>query len=203
MELLYSPRSPYVRKVLVCAIELGVDDRLTLRRVHVASATLSPEVMLHNPLNKIPVLIQENGNAVLDSTEICRHLMREAGPTAVKLEPEDASGQALSARWQILGNGVAENLLLQAIELNRPAALVSQPHLDAYASKCDATLSTLERELSPRDPGDICMGRIAIGCALGYMDFRFGPAWRVRFPVLARWYDVFSSRESFVRTTHT
>jgi glutathione S-transferase len=99
-------------------------------------------------------------------------------------------------RWQALGDGMLDFLLLWRNELTRPAQ--SEPHLSTYRTKRAKALASLDAEAGALARTPWCIGHIAIGCALSYIDFRFaGDAWRETHPRLAAWYATIAARPSF------
>ena len=88
--------------------------------------------------------------------------------------------------------------ILRLGEQYRAAALQSESQLATYRLKIGSGLDRLEAEgLS----GGADIGHIAIGCALGYLDFRFADHdWRSRHPKLAKWYATFSKLPSMKAT---
>src|SRR4029077_14706516 len=106
MTLLWSSRSPFVRKVMVAAHETGLFRRLDTKRVVVAANKPNPEVMAANPLNKIPTLILADGTALYDSRVICEFFdTLHAGPPLV---PTAQSCRWQALRLQALGDGLME-----------------------------------------------------------------------------------------------
>lgn len=198
MKLHWSPRSPYVRKVMITAHELGIADRIetvrTVVRMDTPNATLLPD----NPLSKIPTLVLPDGSALFDSLTICEYLDDLAGGS---LFP-----RAGAARWRVLtlhslGQGLIDLLIYWRNERDKPAERQTQALLDSYAIKAEATLDRLESlsaELRER-PFAIC--HIAIGVALSYLDFRFAHLlWRDGRPALAAWHAEFEARPSLRAT---
>jgi len=201
MKLLYSSRSPFTRKVMAFAHEAGLVDRLELERVVTGAAKPNPVVMAHNPLNKIPTLILGSGEAIFDSRVICEYL--DGLHNGAKLFPTDAARRRQSLRWQALGDGLMDNLVLRMVEKIRLPGQQSQTHADAYLLKTAAALDMLERESSMLLHERPCIGAIALGSALGYMDFRFfDDGWREGRTGLAAWYAALSARPSFADTIH-
>ena len=74
MTLHWSPRSPYVRKVMITAHELGLADRLQTVRTVVGGTEPHRALMTQNPLGKIPTLVLEDGTVIFDSPVICAYL---------------------------------------------------------------------------------------------------------------------------------
>src|SRR5262245_26069769 len=142
MKLHWSPRSPFVRKVMIVAHELKLVDRIEC--VRTVAATTKPHLALmeDNPLSKIPTLVLDDGTVLYDSPVICEYLDNlHAGP---KLIPLDLKERMVALRRQALGDGFLDFLLLLRNEGER--AHPSDVHLSAYTTKRAAVLSALERE---------------------------------------------------------
>lgn len=196
MKLHWSPKSPYVRKVMVCAHELGLLPRLELVRSVAAMLKPNPAIMADNPLSKIPTLVREDGSTLFDSVVICEYL-NELGGGALFPQQGEAKWQAL--RWHALGDGLLDALILWRNERERELPL--QPLLDAFELKTRASLELLDAEAQALAQTPLSIGSIAIGCALGYLDYRFGSfGWREQAPRLAAWYAMLSQRPSFQAT---
>lgn len=195
MKLHWSPRSPYVRKVLVCAHELGLFDQLQMQRSVAAMLTPNPNLMLDNPLSKIPTLVLEDGSTLFDSVVICEYLDALAQGN---LFPRGAARWP-ALRWHALGDGLLDALILWRNEREREQPL--QPLLDAFAHKTRATLALLDAESALLGAADFSIGHIGVGCALGYIDYRFSQLhWREAAPRLAEWFARLQQRPSFART---
>jgi glutathione S-transferase len=138
-----------------------------------------------------------DGAVLQDSRVICEYL--DALDGAPVLFP------AGPARWSALRRqALADGLLDLAVawrgERNRDAGRQSRAHLDAYRAKACATLDRLDGE-APRGDVPIDIGWITIGCALGYLDFRFADLyWRAGRPSLAGWFSGFARRSSMRAT---
>ena len=194
MTLHWSPRSPFVRKVMVVAHELGLVDRLDCVRTVAATTQPHDGLMRDNPLSKIPTLVLADGTVIYDSPVICEYFDGlHDGP---KLFPTAMPERLTALRWQALGDGMLDFLLLWRNELTRPAQ--SEPHLSTYRVKQAKALESLEAESGALARSPYCIGHIAIGCALSYIDFRFaGDAWRETHPGLAAWHATIAARPSF------
>lgn len=196
MRLHWSPKSPYVRKVMVCAHELDVLPQLELVRSVAAMLKPNERLMQDNPLSKIPTLVLDNGMTLFDSGVICEYLDDIAGGTLFPRHPH-TRWQAL--RWQALGNGLLDALILWRNERERDVALA--PLMDAFALKTEACLQQLEAETADLADTPLSIGHIAIGCALGYIDYRFDTLnWRASAPRLAAWHHRLCERPSFQAT---
>jgi glutathione S-transferase len=196
MKLHWSPRSPYVRKVMIAAHEMGLQDPLDCVRTVVGGTQPHLELMRINPLGKIPTLEADDGTVVYDSFVIIAYLdALHAGP---KLIPGGTAGLT-ALRRHALGNGMLDMALAAVGERFRPAERQSEPHLALWHLKLRTCVDALEQEAEPlaRDHFDI--GHLAIGVALAYLDFRFdSEKWRDRHPKLAAWHATFNARPSVV-----
>lgn len=198
MKLHWSPRSPFVRKVMVAAHELGLAERLRTVRTVVRMGKPNDALLPENPLSKIPTLVLDDGRVLFDSLTIIEYLDALAG--GGRLVP------AGEARWEALtrhalGNGLLDLLILWRNERDKPAERRTGEWLDSFAAKTGATLDHLERDAPRLAEGPFGIGQIAIGCALSYLDFRFPDLpWREGRPALAGWHERFAARPS-VRAT--
>jgi glutathione S-transferase len=193
MKLFFSPTSPYVRKCLAAAHELGLAGRIELLPSKASPVLGDASIAPHNPLGKVPTLITDDGQALYDSRVICEYLDALAGGI---LFPQ---GQA---RWnaltlQALGDGMLDaSLLARYEEALRPEALRWADWRSGQIDKVRAALRTLESGTPPLDD-TVHIGSIAVGCALWYLDLRFADlAWREQAPTLAQWWAGFGSRPS-------
>jgi glutathione S-transferase len=193
MRLHWSPKSPYVRKVMICAHELGLADRLELVRSVAAMLKPNDRLMLDNPLSKIPTLVLEDGFALFDSVVICEYLDTLA---AGSLFPASGSDKWQALRWHALGDGLLDLLILWRNERERQVPLPAL--IDAFDVKTRASLKQLDDEAQALNETPLSIGHIAVACALGYLDYRFDNfGWRAVAPRLAEWYDETRARSSF------
>ena len=196
MKLLWSSRSPFVRKVVVVAHELGIADRILLDRVNVTGKETNAEVMRLNPLNKIPTLVLDDGSIMIDSPVIAEYLDETYG------KGELFSRHAAN-RWQIrrlhaLGDGIMNYNISRLGEKGR-GEQASPEFMAAWLAKTTAVLDTLEQETDSLAP--LTIGSIAVAVALAHLDFRFADdAWRNGRPQLAAWYATFARRPSMQQT---
>ncbi|MNX89415.1 putative GST-like protein YibF [compost metagenome] len=198
MKLHWSPRSPFVRKVMIVLYEAGIEDRVVLVRTPVAMDKPNLDLVPDNPLIKLPTLVLDDGTAVYDSRVICAYL---DGITGCGLLPAEPKARLLAERRQALGDGFLDALLLFRQERNKPVEKQTTAWLDAFALKTDAVLAALEAEAPALEAGSFDLGLIAIGCALSYMDYRFPDLdWREGHPALAAWHRRFAARPSVMRS---
>jgi len=196
MKLHWSPKSPYVRKVMICAHELGLTPRLELVRSVAAMLKPNPAIMADNPLSKIPTLVREGGGTLFDSVVICEYLNDLAGGL---LFPQEGEAKWQALRWHAFGDGLLDALILWRNEREREAPL--QPLVDAFELKVRGCLRLLDEEAQALGQAPLSIGSITIGCALGYLDYRFSSfAWREQAPRLAAWYATLQARPSFKAT---
>jgi glutathione S-transferase len=199
MRLHWSSRSPFVRKVMVVAHEAGLADRIERIPTVVALTRQDSSVMRRNPLGKIPTLLLEDGRTLYDSVVICEYLDGLGGTPL--LFPAAGPARIDSLRRHALGNGAMDFLLLWRGELGRTAP--DQRILDGFKAKSAAVLAALEAEAPELSAGALDIGRVAIGCALSYLDFRWSEAgWRAAHPALAAWHAGFAARPSVRATEH-
>lgn len=199
MRLYWSSRSPFARKAMIAAHEVGVAERLELVPVVVALAQPNAVVMAHNPLNKIPTLITDDGTALFDSGVICEYLDSLASPP--RLFPSAPAARFPALRWHALGTGLLDALILWRSERMRPTGQRSGGVLDALGRKTEASLALLEREADTLAAAPVAIGHVALGAALGYLDFRFADLpWRAGRPHLAAWFATFDARPSMRAT---
>jgi len=195
MTLHWSPRSPFVRKVMIVAHEVGIADRLACVRTVVGGTKPHLELMRENPLGKLPTLVLADGTVLYDSSVIAEYFDGlHAGP---RMFPAGGSERLTALRRDALGSGMLDVLLQWLAERLRPAERVSQPHMDLWRLKIRACVDALEREAEELAATPFGIGHIAIGVALGYLDFRFAAEkWREGHPRLARWHREFDRRPS-------
>jgi len=196
MKLHWSPRSPYVRKVMICAHELGLVPRLELVRSVAAMLKPNEELMRDNPLSKIPTLVLEDGTTLFDSVVICEYLDALGEGS---LFPAGGMDKWYALRWHAFGDGLLDALILWRNERERQVPLPAL--LDAFELKVRASLQQLDREAEALEKAPFGIGHVAVGCALGYLDFRFDAfGWRGQAPRLAQWQARLAQRPSFQAT---
>jgi glutathione S-transferase len=199
MKLHWSPRSPFVRKVMIVAHETGVAGKLECVRTVAATIKPHPELMIDNPLSKIPTLVLGDGTVLYDSPVICEYFDGlHDGP---KLFPAAPRERMTALRRQALGDGWLDALILWRAEVMRPAGQQSPQYLASFATRTDATLAALEREAAELQASAFSIGHVAIGCALAYLDFRYADRqWRKGHPRLAAWHASFVARPAVQAT---
>jgi glutathione S-transferase len=193
MILHWSPRSPYVRKVMIAIAELGLQDRVRTVRTVAGGTVPHLELMKINPLGKIPTLELPDGGVLYDSPVILEYLdSLHVGP---KLFPAALPERLVALRRHALGQGMLDAALALLGEGFRPAERQSRPHMDLWRGKLVASVDALEQEAAALAASGFTVGHLAIGVALGYLDFRFSSmAWRDGHAALAAWHEAFNAR---------
>lgn len=201
MKLLYAPTSPYVRKVMVCAHLTGQAGRIQWLDSAAHPIRRDARIAAHNPLAKVPTLILDDGQALYDSRVICEYLASATGNGHLFPAAGAARWQALTR--QALGDGLLDAALLARYEHTaRPADRQWNDWRDAQLLKVGASLDAIEA-LAPQLAGERpTIGEVSIGCALGYLDFRFPELqWRDNHPLAAEWFGAFHALPAMQATT--
>jgi glutathione S-transferase len=199
MKLRYSPASPYVRKVMVVAIEAGLDKKIEKVPAQVVPVNTTNEVSAENPLMKIPALTTDDGMVLYDSPVICEYL--DSLHSGAKLFPAPGPARWNAIRQQALGDGILDAALLNRYEtVLRPEALRWADWSQGQLAKVRHGVAALEAEVAQLS-GPVTIGQVTAGCALGYLDFRYpDEGWKARHPKLAAWYQDFAKRPSMQQT---
>lgn len=201
MKLHWSSRSPFVRKVMIFAHECGLAGRIECVRTVVAMNKPNIDLLKTNPLGKIPTLVRDDGSALYDSTVICEYL--DSLHDGRRLFPASGEARWTALRRHALGNNLMDNLMLWRNELLRLQQQQSPETLAAFELKVRNAVAALDIEADALEAAPVDIGHVAIGCALGYADFRFGHLqWRSGHDRIARWQDEFAQRPSMRNTAH-
>ncbi|TNF62636.1 MAG: glutathione S-transferase [Burkholderiales bacterium] len=204
MKLIGAITSPYVRKVRIVMAEKKLEYRFVQEDVWSAETQIGTS----NPLGKVPCLVMEGGEAVFDSRVIVEYL--DTLSPVGKLIPASGRERAEVKTWEALADGLLDASILARLEATWPgrsAEQRSQAWIDRQMLKINAALRSMSQGLGDKP---FCSGihfslsDVAVGCALGYLDFRF-PAidWRGSYPNLVRLSDKLALRQSFVDTLPT
>jgi glutathione S-transferase len=195
MTLHWSPRSPFVRKVMIAAHEMGLQSQITCVRTVVAPTKVNEALLHDNPLGKLPTLVLEDGSSLFDSRVILEYLDTKVGE--LRLFPQTMAERCIALRNQALGDGIMDFALLWLIERQRGEGMQSQPLITAFRIKLAASLTRMERDIRLLTERAFDIGHVTLGTALGYLDFRFpGEPWRTDHPALAAWHAAFVQRPS-------
>jgi glutathione S-transferase len=197
MKLHWSPRSPFVRKVMVAAHELGLAERIHTVRTVVAMAKPALELLPENPLGKIPTLVLEDGTVLYDSLVIVEYLDSLAG--GGRLVPREGMARFTELRRHALANGLLDLLILWRNERDKPHP--HAPLLDAFTVKAASALGAIDAEIDAIAATPVGIAQITLAIAGDYMDFRFADlGWRDRAPRFAAWQARLRERPSMQAT---
>jgi glutathione S-transferase len=194
VKLYTNDASPFARKCRVLAHELGIKLEL-----EITTARDDDNLRRINPLKKIPTLILDDGSVLFDSRVICEYLNDLGGG---KFFPHSLlhgnRGLWRALMLQALGDGIMDAAVACRYEVIQPAEKQNADFIARYKATIAAGLDALERVTFPEDP---TIGEIAVGCALGYLDFRYGGlGWRASRPKLAAWFETFEKYPSMIAT---
>jgi glutathione S-transferase len=201
MKLIGAVTSPYVRKVRVVMAEKKLDYQFVQEDVWSAETTIAES----NPLGKVPCLVMEGGEALFDSRVVVEYL--DTLSPVGKLIPAVGRERAEVKTWEALADGVCDAAILARLEANwagRKKAERSQAWIDRQLAKVNGSVEAMSKGLGDKP---FCAGihlslaDIAVGCALGYLDFRFPDIdWRTPYPNLEKLYAKLEQRQSFIDT---
>lgn len=199
MRLRWSTRSPFVRKVMVTAHEMGLVDRLELVPTTVVMGKPHLDLMRTNPLGRIPTLETDDGQILYDSVVICEYLdTLHKGESFFPRDPQH--------RWRVLSRhalatGMLETLVLWRNESIQPEPQRSAEFLSAFELKIRTAVPALEQDVAVLSSTPIDISHVTVACTLGYIDFRFPDfGWRKGHDRLTAWYDTFLKRPSMQAT---
>ena len=200
MKLVYSPPSPFVRKVTTLIYHANLNDRIELINVKTTALSVAEEARSANPLGKIPVMILEDGKAIFDSRVITRYLDDFAGSN---LYPQDKIYDILTL--EALADGIMESAVSITYESKlRPQNEQSPSWMEAQWSKVLHAIKALDDGQFQAMDSEMNMGQIAVACALGYLDFRHNARqWRSGHSDLASWNDKMMKLPAIIKTIPT
>jgi glutathione S-transferase len=201
MKLIGSPTSPYVRKVCIVMAEKKLDYRMVAEDVWSANTTIHAS----NPLGKVPCLVLEGGEALFDSRVIVEYL--DTLSPVGKLIPTNGRERAEVKTWEALSDGLLDAALLARMEAvwpHRPPEQRSQAWIDRQLHKISEALRAMSQGLAEKpycSGAHLSLSDIAVGCALGYLDFRFPHIqWRSAHPNLDKLHEKLLQRQSFIES---
>lgn len=198
LKLIYSPTSPYARKVRVVLAEKKIE----CQPVEMSPWAADTRVPQFNPLGKIPVLMLDDDTALYDSRVIVEYL-DNVSPVA-RLIPEPARQRIVVRRWEALADGMCDAAIGIVLERKRASKQQSAEYVERQQHKLAAGLAEMSRELGERawcNGEAYSLADIAAGCLLGYLDLRHpDTGWRERYANLAKHADKLGKRVSFADT---
>ena len=198
MKLHYSAASPFVRKVMICAIELGLESKIEKLAAAAHPVNRDGAIVASNPLGQVPTFFADDGTVLYDSRVICEYLDALGG---AKLFPPAGPARWTALVEQSLADGLLDAALLTRYErVARPEALKWADWETGQLDKIRCALDKLEASTAGFG-ARLDIGTITIACALGYLDFRFPELdWRAGRKALAGWFEGFSTRPSVAAT---
>ena len=193
-QLISATPSPYARKVRIALAEKGLPFEL-LTEVPWDSTTTTPR---YNPLEKLPILLLDDGTSVYESSYILQYL--ELKHPQVPLVPKDIDGHLAARKLEVLCDGVCDAVVLSLFEKMR-AGGASPEWLARQRRKIVGGMAEMARLVGQRQwaVGEtFSLGDIAVGTAAGYVSLRYPDfQWRTPHPDLARFSDRLAQRQSF------
>jgi glutathione S-transferase len=188
-----------VRKVMVCAHELGIAGRIEKEYTLVSLRQVNAQMLRVNPVGRIPALVTDDGSVLYDSVVICEYLDVTYGDGA--LFPCVAPARWDALRRHALADALLETLVLWRDETSRPPAQQSHDIHEAFQRKVSSALEAAEQQAERPGASVPDIGDITLGVALAYLDFRYATLpWRDRHPRLAHAYAQFGERPSMQAT---
>ena len=198
MKLLYQTHSPFARKALVLAHEVGIAGGIEVIHQETSPTRGNETVFAENPLGKVPVLVRPGLPAIFDSDVICAYF--DSLHEGRRLIPPGGESRWRALRQQALAQGLAETgIALRWETVRRPQALRYPPLRDGYIDKLARACDWLERALDVAEP--IHLGHIALATCLSWLEFRELADFRGKCPRLTGWLDEFQARPSMRATT--
>ncbi|KAA0892737.1 glutathione S-transferase [Pusillimonas sp. ANT_WB101] len=199
MKMFYAATSPFARKCMVVAHETGLADRIEKLPGAAHPVNTDANIVAVNPLGQVPTFITDDGQALFDSRVICEYL-DELGQGAMFPRTGAARWRALTE--QSLADGILDAAILARYEgAARPEEFQWSGWTQAQMKKIHEALDYFEKNAETYVDGRVDIGVITLGCALGYLDFRFAhDDWRATRPKLSAWLKAFGERPSMRET---
>jgi glutathione S-transferase len=194
MKLYYSPTSPYVRKVMACAVIRGLDGQIEKQ---VTNPHVSPaDLLADNPLSKVPCLVTDDGLSLFGSQLICEYL--DSLGDEPPMFPSHGAARWRALKFQSLGDGILDAAVPCRGEQGKPQEAARDAQIARFKAAMSRAVDALEAD-PPHKHVDI--GSVTVACALGYLDFRFvSDPWRPEHPKLAVWFEGFAQNKGLAET---
>lgn len=198
-KLYHASTSPYVRKVMVTAHVLNLAEQIEKLESAAHPIARDERIAAFNPLAKVPALQTADGLTLYDSRVICEYLNNHAGGA---LYPAQGAQRWLNLTRQALGDGLLDAALLARYEaFARPAEKQWDAWTAGQLTKIHAALAEIEAQAPQYSTSPDDIGLITVGCALGYLDFRFATLdWRAKHPATAAWFAEFDQHPAMACT---
>lgn len=204
MKLFWTPASPFVRKVLVAAIELNLREQIDIHPTYwphewgSRTVALDPAFVAANPIGRIPALVTKDGVAIPESNWICDYF--DTLNSGKKLLPQSGAARWQCIRMLAIADGALEAMILRRAELLRDKNEQSPGFLGKQKDRIFRCFDTIESEFDTLE-GDLTLAQISTGIACSYMEFRYpGDNWANGYPKLSVWSAAFSRRPSMAQT---
>ena len=197
MKLVYATPSPFARKIRVLLQESGLDRDVEQLETLTTPVATPDDLSRANPLGKLPTLVPNDGRAIYDSRVISQFLNAEAGGGYY---PEDKIWDVLTL--EATADGIMDAALLMVYEHRvRPHDKICEGWVEAQWQKVDRAVRDVNARWMKHLAGPLDASHIALGCALGYLDFRLPDRnWRKDNDALDDWFAVFAQRPSMQAT---
>ena len=195
MKLLITPTSPYARKACIVALEKDINCEFVVA----VPWDDDPLVTQNNPVRKIPVLLADDGTAIVDSTVICEFL--DAQNDTPKFLPSDFNARLAVKNREAIALGGMDAALAVIMAKRVAPDMQGEAWTNWLLAKTDGALNAFEQLAEQMNPDAPDMADITLGCLVGMLDFRLpGRDWRNNRPALAVWWEKLSARDSFQQT---
>jgi glutathione S-transferase len=198
MKLLYTPNSPYARKVRVVAAEKRIEIEMVLVDLNAADCP----VTTYNPLGKVPVLVLDDDDTLFDSRVIAEYLDHRT-PVA-HLIPQESNLKVQVKRWESLADGVCDAAVANIMESRRPQKKQDSQVMQKQMGKVERGLAAMSTQLADAKwcvDDTFSLADIALGCVLGYLELRYPTLeWKTQYPNLAKHLKEMMQRPSFSNT---
>lgn len=205
MKLFWTPASPFVRKVMVSAIEIGVVDRIEIHPTYwphewaTHTVDFDPAFVAANPVGRIPALITDDGVALAESNWICTYL--DSLLDRPRLFPFTGKAHWEMLRLLAIADGALEAMILRRAETLRHPPERSNDFIGKQRDRIARCFDQIEQAVPAFETSPVNLMHIAAGIACSYMDFRYADdGWRNGRPQLARWSESFAQRPSMMKT---
>ena len=203
MRLYVTPASPWVRRVRVTILELGIAERfdyVQTRWPHswgTQTVAVAPDFAAATPVLRIPALVTE-GVTLTDSHSICDYLNAEFG--GYRLLARDGAERWRALATTAIAGAVIEAQIMRRAELLRSERECSADFVAKMRDRQFRCYAALEKEHLPGFGNAFDLAQITTAVACSYDDWRYGRDWRASAPWLADWYDSVAARPSLAAT---
>lgn len=163
-QLYSSPRSPFVRKVMIAAHELGLEGRITRHDVVTTPMDPAADLLPDNPLGMIPTLMVD-GEMMFDSFVILDYFDAVAGGG---LFPTQGRQDCLTRH--AMANGMTDKAVRILDEQFRSQNADTDAHVTGFVDAIKRGIAWMEPRLVA---GRFDAGDIAYCALMAYLDMRF------------------------------